>query len=149
MVRVATSTFVVIGIQMTIPLIVGIGVWAGENDSRGAFFIAIAPLAFWYFCFQTIEIANDTMTYRRPLFPPRSVSLSGITEVRTVWNRSYRRFVFMNGETVLCAFNPKLFSLEDLALVLATVRGFSPGVVFDEDTAAFLPSNADKGSILA
>jgi hypothetical protein len=139
-IRVATSTYVVIGIFMSLPLIVGFGIWVGQNDPRGALFVALAPLVFWYFCFQQVEISNGELTHRRPLFPAQRAQLSNITEVRTVWQRSYRRFVFLNGETSLCEFNPKLFSLDDLAFVLVAVRAYSPSVVFDNDTSGFLPA---------
>jgi len=130
----------VIGVLMSLPLIAGIGIWAGQNDPRGALFVVLAPFVFWYFCFQEVEISNGELTHRRPLFPAQHAQLSKITEVRTVWQRSYRRFVFLNGETSLCEFNPKLFSLADLAFVLVAVRANSPSVVFDENTSGFLPA---------
>jgi hypothetical protein len=139
-IRVATSTYVVIGVLMCIPLFAGIAIWAGENDPWGALILAIVPLVFWHFCFQQLEISSGELTHRRPMFPAQHAHLSSITEVRTIWQHSYRRFVFLNGETSLCEFNPKLFSLDDLAFVLAAVRTNSPSVVFDEDTIGFLPT---------
>jgi hypothetical protein len=145
-IRVATSTYFVIGFVSAMPLIAGIGGLASEEKIVGVLCLVLAPIIFCYFCFQKIDIDCGVMTYCRPFFATQRVLLSSVTEVRTVWSiwsKGYsRRFFFMSGETSLCAFNPKLFSLEDLSFILKEVSAHAPSVSFDEDTRAFLPARA-------
>jgi hypothetical protein len=144
-VRVAPSTYFVIGFIAAMPLFLGIGGVAGDEKILGAIGLVSAPLLFSYFCFQRIDIGNGVMTYRRPFFPAQSVLLSSVTQVCAVWSKDgglygvrSRRFHFLSGETTLCAFNPKLFSLKDLSFILSEIRAHSSAVSFDEDTRAFL-----------
>ena len=139
--RVAKSTYFVIGFVAAMPLFLGVGGVAGNDKILGIIGLISAPLIFWYFCFQKISISDGLMTYRRPLFPEQRVLLSSITQVRTDWGKGggYRRLLFISGETTLCAFNPKLFSLEDLAFMIKAVSTFAPTASIDEDAQALHP----------
>ena len=139
-VRVGSSTYVVVGVASALPVFAGIGLLAEAMAVFGVLCFVLAFVVFAHFCLQTIDVDGGVMTLRRPFFPTRRVLLSSVTQVRTVWSEDfYRRFLFLGGETIFCAFNPKLFELADLAFILAQVRLHSPTASFDEDTSAFLP----------
>ena len=109
-IRVAPGYYVVIGCLSAMFLFLGIGL-ANEHPLLGV--VGVAMLIFWHYCFQTISLDGDVMSYRRPLFPPVRFSLSNVTHVSTVWTAtgkgSYRRWHFHSGNVTLCAFNPKPF----------------------------------------
>jgi hypothetical protein len=141
-IRVAPSTYVVIGCLSAMFLFLGIG-FANEHLFLGVVLVVAAILIFWHYCFQTITLDGDILSYRRPFFAPVRFSLSNVTHVSTVWTAtgkgSYRRWLFHGGNVTLCAFTPKPFSLADLAFILEEVQKHAPSAVLDEDTQTFLP----------
>jgi hypothetical protein len=140
-VRVGMNTYIVVGFASALCIFAGIGLLAESKVALGICFFVFALVVFAYFCFQKINVESGIMTFRRPLFPVRRVLLSSVTQVRTVWSGEsefYRRLFFMSGESALCAFNPKLFELADLAFILEQVQQYSPKAVFDEAPSTFL-----------
>lgn len=118
----------------------------GDAKVIGIFAIIAAPIVLTYFSFQKIYIEKGVMTYRRPFFQTQRIELSCVSEVKTVWDSAtfYRRLLFVGDQKILCAFNPKLFSLEDLAFIMEEVSLRAPDTTIDEDARAFLSSKSTK-----
>jgi hypothetical protein len=144
-IRVARSTYFVIGFFAAIPLFAGVGGLAGKEPLLGLACLIAAPALFYYFCFQKIILDGDALIYRRPFRAEQRIQLSSITQVRTVWSNGseggYRKLHFLSGEQMQGAFNPKPFSLADLKLILEEVQTYAPEATIDDAAKRFLRAN--------
>lgn len=136
----ATSTHIIIGLIAAMLIIPAALITLKENRIS---LIAVGMMTlgigtYWRLCCQSVELSNGTMTLRRLLSPTRQVSLSNVTAVRTLWEHTHRQFVFFSGNKKVGWLNPKLYSLDDLKVILHETLFYSPSASVDSDTSNFL-----------
>jgi hypothetical protein len=138
-IRVAGSTYVVIGFLSALPFFAGIGLLAEGRTIVGVFCLALSLATFYHFCFQKIVFQAAVMSFRRPLLREQRVDLARVDRVSVFLESAGQGFMWrcriFDGEHLLCEFNPKLFSFAGLDVMFAEIRTYAPAVVIEDGTA--------------
>jgi len=127
----------VFGFVFCLMTILAIGLYTEGSIISGVVTFILASALFVYAWLQSIEISNGELAYYRPFQQTAKVSLNQVTEVRLVYTRQgsmHHRYQLFNGDTLLCAFNPKFFAFKDVALIFDQIRVYSPGIVIPDGT---------------
>jgi hypothetical protein len=151
-IRVATSTYFVIGFVSAMLLILGTGLLAEKNATLGVLCLAGAPVTFSFFCFQRLVFKDGVMSFCRPFFPTQCVELRTVSQViialKSEGGKMYWSFRLLDRGHLLCKLNPKLYSFEGLDSVFSEIRRYSPNVVIEDGTRGFRSRSANVPSKL-
>ena len=136
-IRVAADTCIVFGMMYAVPLFVGIELLKDRQVVGGLACVTAATAFFGYYALQSIVFDGESMFMRRPLFPGRPILVREITNVvvalRRRNGRPYWQAALCKGATVMCRFNPKVYSFEGLDAIYEQIRHRSPNVEIHDD----------------
>jgi len=136
-IRVARDTCIVFGVIYGVPLLVGLELLRERQAWIGLSCVAAAAAFFSHYALQSIVFDGESMLVRRPPFSDRPILVREISNVvvalRRQSGRPYWQCVLSGGATVMCRFNPRVYSPEGLDAVYERIRRLSPNVqIFDE-----------------
>lgn len=136
-IRVAVDTCIVFGVIYAVPLCVGLELVRERQIVVGLACVAAAAAFFSHYALQCIVFDGESMFVRRPLFPSRPCLVREVSDVvvalRRRSGRPYWQAVLRNGGTVVCRFNPRVYSLEGLDAIYEQIRWRSPKVEILDD----------------
>jgi hypothetical protein len=136
-IRVATDTCIVFGILYAFPFFLGVGLLREHDILTGLACIAAASAFFGHYALQCIVFDGERMCMRRPFFPGRPFPVREITNVVVTLKRrsgrSYWQMVLSNRGSVMCTFNPRVYSFEGLDALYGRIRSQSPTVEIHDD----------------
>ena len=139
-IRVARSTYFVIGFLSALPFFAGIGLLAEGRTIVGVSCLALSVAIFYHFCFQKIAFEGGVVSVRRPFLREQRVDLARVDHVSIALESAGEGFTWrcriFAGELLICEFNPKLFSFAGLDAMFAEIRAHAPAVVIKDGTAA-------------
>jgi hypothetical protein len=137
-IRVAGSTYFVIGFVAAIPLFAGVGLLAEGQTVFGALCLALSIATFYHFCFQKIVFQAGVMSFRRPLLGEKRVDLQRVNRVVIALESAGEGFMWrcriFDSSRPICEFNPKLFSFAGLDAMFAEIRSCAPSVLIEDGT---------------
>ena len=135
------STSMVLGGIAGLFLATGVGALFSRAVAPGLFFLGIAGFVFTRYCLQKIEFEGGTMKVVRPFSRAQCVALAKITRVSIRLISQGRGFHWegkiFGGDSLLCQFNPKLFSFEALDFMCQEIRTYSPNVSIENQADLF------------
>jgi hypothetical protein len=149
-IRVASSTYLMIGFIAALPFFAGVGLLAEGEVVFGVLCLALSIGTFYHFCFQKIVFHAAVMSFRRPLLGEKRVDLARVSRVvialESVGEGFMWRCRIFDGAGLLCEFNPKLFSFAGLDAMFAEIRTYAPSVVIDDGTVGVRPKKKPNQS---
>jgi hypothetical protein len=136
-IRVAKDTCIVFAVMYAFPLFVGIELLRERQVLGGLACVVAAAAFFSHYALQCIVFDGESMCVRRPLFSGRPFLVREVSNVavdlRRRNGRPYWQGVLSNGGTVMCRFNPRVYSFEGLDAIYDQIRSRSPNVeILDE-----------------